>query len=178
MTAASIVRSTGSIVGSKGFSSYGSRALQHRLSSCGTWAFFPDQGFNWCLLHWQVDSLHWATRNCKWKWKSLSRVWLFETPWTVVHGILQARILEWVAFPFSRGSSQPRDRSQVSRIAGGFFTNWVIREAQWATREALNRYFSQENTQMSNKLKMNSGEKWNSILSSCVDPLLDSLSLT
>ena len=40
-----------------------------------------------------------------------------------VHGILQARILEWVAFPFSRGSSQPRDRTQVSCIAGGFFTN-------------------------------------------------------
>ena len=36
-----------------------------------------------------------------------------------VHGILQARILEWVAFPFSRGSSQPRDGTQVSRIAGG-----------------------------------------------------------
>ena len=36
-----------------------------------------------------------------------------------VHGILQARILEWVAFPFSRGPSQPRDPAQVSRIAGG-----------------------------------------------------------
>ena len=46
------------------------------------------------------------------------------------HGILQARILEWVAFPFSRGSSQPRDRTQVSRIAGGFFTSWATREAQ------------------------------------------------
>ena len=45
-----------------------------------------------------------------------SRVRLFATPWTV-HGILQARILEWVAFPSSRGSSQPRDRTQVSRIA-------------------------------------------------------------
>ena len=40
-----------------------------------------------------------------------------------VHGILQARIREWVAFPFSRGSSQPRNRTQVSRIAGGFFTS-------------------------------------------------------
>ena len=40
-----------------------------------------------------------------------------------VHGILQARILDWVAFPFSRGSSQPRDRTQVSCIAGGFFTS-------------------------------------------------------
>ena len=47
----------------------------------------------------------------------------------IVHGILQARILEWVAFPFSRGSSQTRDQTRVSCIAGGFFTNWAIREA-------------------------------------------------
>ena len=40
-----------------------------------------------------------------------------------VHGILQARILEWIAFPFSRGSSQLRDRTQVSCIAGRFFTS-------------------------------------------------------
>ena len=40
-----------------------------------------------------------------------------------VLGVLQARILEWIAFPFSRGSSQPRDRTQVSYIAGGFFTS-------------------------------------------------------
>ena len=40
-----------------------------------------------------------------------------------VHRILQARILEWVAFSFSRGSSQPRDQTQVSRITGGFFTS-------------------------------------------------------
>jgi len=39
------------------------------------------------------------------------------------HGILQARILERVAGPFSRGSSQPRGRTQVSHIAGGFLTN-------------------------------------------------------
>ena len=44
-----------------------------------------------------------------------------------VHGILQARVLEWVAFPFSRGSSQPRDWTQVSPIAGGFFTSWATR---------------------------------------------------
>ena len=41
------------------------------------------------------------------------------------HGILQARILEWVAVPFSRGSSQPRDWTQVSSTAGGFLTTWV-----------------------------------------------------
>ena len=46
-----------------------------------------------------------------------------------VHGILQARIQEWVAFPFSRGSSQHRDQTVVSCIAGRLFTNWAIREA-------------------------------------------------
>ena len=46
----------------------------------------------------------------------------------IVHGIFQARILGWVAF-FSRGSSQSRDRTQVSRIAGGFFASWATREA-------------------------------------------------
>ena len=40
-----------------------------------------------------------------------------------VHGILQARILEWIAIPFSRGSSQTRHQTQVSLIAGGFFTS-------------------------------------------------------
>ena len=47
-----------------------------------------------------------------------------------VHGIFQARILEWIAFPFSRGSSQPKDWTQVSHIAGGFFTSWATRETQ------------------------------------------------
>ena len=45
------------------------------------------------------------------------------------HGILQARILEWVAFPFSRESSQPKDRTQVSRIEGRLITSWATREA-------------------------------------------------
>ena len=48
----------------------------------------------------------------------------------VVRGILQASILEWVAFPFSRRSSQPRDQTKVSHIAGGFFTIRTIKEAQ------------------------------------------------
>ena len=47
----------------------------------------------------------------------------------IVHGNLQARILECVAFPFSRGSSQARDWTQVSCIAGRFFTSWATREA-------------------------------------------------
>ena len=56
----------------------------------------------------------------------------------MVHGVLQARILEGVAFPYSRGSSQPRDQTQVSRIAGRFFTNWAIREALKYVRKIPN----------------------------------------
>ena len=65
----------------------------------------------------------------------LSHVQPFVTPWTAAHqaplsmGLLQARILEWVAIPSSRGSSQPRDQTQVSCTAGEFFTVWDTREA-------------------------------------------------
>ena len=45
----------------------------------------------------------------------------------IVHGILKARILEWVAFPFSRVSSQPRNPTGISCITGGFFTSWATR---------------------------------------------------
>ena len=102
-----------------------------------------------------------------WKWKSLSRVQLSVTPWTIQSsnslgqntgvgslsllqgifptqglnpGILHCRqilyqlshkgsprILEWVAYPFFRGSSQPRNQTRVSCIAGRFFTNWAMR---------------------------------------------------
>ena len=56
-----------------------------------------------------------------------------------VYGILQARILEWVAIPFSRGSYWPRDRTQVSCIAGRFFTVWATREVQYM---CINQFFS------------------------------------
>ena len=55
-------------------------------------------------------------------------------PGSTVHGILQARILEWVAIPFSRGSSWPRNQSWVSFIAGGFLTVWATREA-WGFKQ-------------------------------------------
>ena len=66
----------------------------------------------------------------------LSCIQLFVTPWTAAlqaplpMGFLQARILEWVAMPYSKGSSQPRDQTQASHIAGDFFTIWATREAQ------------------------------------------------
>ena len=70
------------------------------------------------------------TRLLPWKWKWQSRLTLCDHMDYTVHGILQARILESVVFPFSRGSSQPRDPTQVSCIAGRFFTSWATREAQ------------------------------------------------
>ena len=70
----------------------------------------------------------------------------------IVHGVLQARILEWAVFPFSRRSSQPKDQTQVSRTAGRFFTSWATREAPevgswpttgWVTEELLPHFRGQ-----------------------------------
>ena len=70
-------------------------------------------------------------------WVLVAQLWLTlcdpmdcSLPGSSVWGILQARILEWVAFSFSRTSSQPRDRTWVSSMASRFFTIWAIREAQ------------------------------------------------
>ena len=74
----------------------------------------------------------------------LSRVQLFVTPWTSAYqaplslGILQAKILEWVAVPSSRESSQPRDQTQVSHVADRSITNWTTKKAQeWQYRWTL-----------------------------------------
>ena len=70
----------------------------------------------------------------------LSCVQLFMTLWTVALqaplslGILQARILEWIAMPFSRGYSRPRDWTLVSCIAGRFLTIWATGKSQWASQ--------------------------------------------
>ena len=55
----------------------------------------------------------------------------YNPPGSSVHELLQARILEWADIPFSRRSFWPRDKTQVSCIAGGFFTIWAAREAQF-----------------------------------------------
>ena len=61
----------------------------------------------------------------------------YSLPGSSVRGILQARILEWVAFPFSKGSSQPSDWTQVFHFAGRFFTIWATREARLASYSPL-----------------------------------------
>ena len=93
------------------------------------WANWPECGENKHLL----ISFLWRKKTnfmIKVKVKSLScfRLWdpmACSLPSPSVHGILQARMLEWVAIPFSRGSSQPRDQTQVSLTAGGFLTLWA-----------------------------------------------------
>ena len=85
---------------------------------------------------WIVQTIQKLSKECRYKWIALwilfrwSEVKVTQSCPTLcnpmdytVHGILQVRILEWVAFPFSRGSSQTRDRTQISCTAGGFFTN-------------------------------------------------------
>ena len=88
--------------------------------------------------HWDLipDDLRWTwCNNNRNKWKLLSLCLTLcdpmdcSLPGSSVHGILQARILEWVAISLSRGSSQPRDWTQISHTAGRFFTIWATREA-------------------------------------------------
>ena len=81
-------------------------------------------------IGWQFlsTSTTWEGLYIWWKWKiAQSCPTICDPMHYTVHGILQARILKWVAFPFS----QPTDRIQVSLIAGRFFTSWTIREAPY-----------------------------------------------
>ena len=80
-------------------------------------------------------AFEWVSEHCSVVSNSLWPYGL-HSPWNS-----PGRILEWVAFPFSRGLSKPRDWTQVSHIAGGFFTSWTTREALvlWGRQILLNR---------------------------------------
>ena len=82
-------------------------------------------------------SLFFDTELYEVEWKSLSRVRLCDPMDYTVHGILQARILERVAFAFYRGSSQSRARTQVFCIAGGFLTNWAKKQKCMANSKQI-----------------------------------------
>ena len=122
----------------------GSDVVAHGRNCFTARGIFLDRGLNACLPRWQLDTSPLSYQGSPPGWgifykadlegevksKSLSRVpTLCDPMGYTVQGILQARILQWVAFPFSRGSSQPRDPTQVPHIAGGFFTSWATREA-------------------------------------------------
>ena len=78
--------------------------------------------------------VHWTFQEGSPEYKRESESRSVESNSSQPHGLSvefsQTRILEWVAFPFSRGSSQPRDRTQASCIVGKFFTSWATKEAQ------------------------------------------------
>ena len=82
---------------------------------------------NWCDYNYYAV-LCLVIHSCPTLWDAMDYNTACQTPLST--GILQATILEWVAMPSSRGSSQPRDLTQVSHIAGGFFTIWATREAK------------------------------------------------
>ena len=100
-----------------------SHFCHHTSLSTDSWSELQPQD-SWALTCWTLVSTVW-----KWRWKEFSRVPLLGTPWTVSHQALLS-----VEFPQARivgchfllqGSSWPRDWTQVSRIAGRFFTVWV-----------------------------------------------------
>ena len=68
----------------------------------------------------------------------------FSWPCSSVNGIFQARILDWVAIPFSRQCSQPRDWTQVSCMANRFFTIWITRDRYIWITDLLNSWYIEE----------------------------------
>ena len=120
------------------------------------------------INHLSHNRLSWIHTEYSRKWKLLSNIRLCEPmdcspPVSSVHVNLQARILEWVAVPFSRGSSQPRNWTRISCIVGRFFTSWTTREAKECSynliiiylkgqqRKHVTRHFSKD-TQMTEGL--------------------------
>ena len=96
-----------------------------------TWFFLSDKGGQWAQS-W-LEQLH-TLNFCCWHLRKQHKGFFFchpmdcSSPGSSVYGILHARILKWVAIPFSRGSSLPRNRSWVSCIACGFFIVWATRD--------------------------------------------------
>ena len=91
------------------------RAAVHKVAKSRTWLS------DWTELNWESENHSVVSDSCN----PID----YSPPGSSVNGILQARILERVAIPLSKGSSQLRDQTRVSCIAGGFFTIWATREA-------------------------------------------------
>ena len=108
----------------------------HVFTSVHTWNFhiFHEVPSQYCE-DWDNSSLHcFNLINSVESRLTLCDPMDYSSPGSSVHGILWARILEWVAIPFSRGSSWLRDRSEVSCTASRFFTVWATREAPSRSR--------------------------------------------
>ena len=94
------------------------------LMACGI--LVPHQGLKLCPLQWNHSLNHWRVSVSHSVVSDSLRTHDHCLPGSSVLGILQARILEWGAILFSRGSSKPRDQTHISCIAGRFFTIWAI----------------------------------------------------
>ena len=81
-------------------------------------------------------------------------------PCSSVHGIFQARVLEWVAISFSRGSSRPRDWNQVFRVVGRRFTVWATREIQGNRLDIKKKSYSSTDTALVTTEVMNVRESF------------------
>ena len=105
---------------------------------------FPTQGSNPLQANSSPSELPGKDSQIKWllffkKWEqNLSEPMDCSLPGSSIHGILQARILEWVAISLSRGSSQPRDQTLVFRTSGRFFTIWATKAARWLLKAEAN----------------------------------------
>ena len=124
--------------------------VSHRrgFSCCGAWALRLRPQYLWCtglVVAWLWDLpgsgvepvfLEWeneVAQSCPTLYNPMD----FNLPCSSIHGLFQARVLEWVAISFSRGTSQPRNRTWVSHIVGRCFTIWTTRWIlnHWHTRE-------------------------------------------
>ena len=92
---------------------------------CLTQGDISVSGFRLGSLSFSEPKKNTTFQSCPIPWDSMDH----SSPDSSVHGILQARILKWVAIPFSREYSQPREQTQVCHTAGRFFTIWATREA-------------------------------------------------
>ena len=102
------------------------------LLSYDGWQFFHTRNMGWTCTIYILDYVVAVSlksvlilQSCR----TLCKLTDCSLPGSSAYGMLQARIMEWVVIPFSRGPSWPRDWTQVFCIAGKFFTTWAIREA-------------------------------------------------
>ena len=135
----------------------------------------PGEGIGYPLQYSRASLVSQLVKNPPAMWETGFNPWIGKILWRrerlptavfwpgecIVHGILQARIRWWVAYLFSRGSSQFRDRTQVSPMAGGFFTSWATREALIPREhiEKQSHYFA-DSGPSSQSYGLSSGHVW------------------
>ena len=113
------------------------RVIDHGITKSQTWLSTAQHLLRkqrpWALKQQKVKVKRWVAQSCLTLWDPVS----YSLPGSSIYGLLQARILQWVAILFSIGASWPRDRTQVSHIVGRFFALWVTRGAHQTQNNTL-----------------------------------------